>query len=682
MKSAPISPPPPEMVFGRAIVADLDAGLRREWLVTNGLGGFAGGTVAGVPTRRYHGWLVAATEPPVGRRVLVGGLLEQATIGGTTVDLHDFEFADGTIGGGGYVHAQSFALDGSLPTWTYAIDDALVERRTWMAHRSNTTYVRYRHVRGSLPLDLEVGCLVTDRDFHELRRAGAGDPGPLVSPIEDGVLVRWTETGTPLRIVARDATFDPAGGWWWGFRHREEAARGLDDLADLYLAGRHRVRLAPGASWTLVLSTEAAPEADGEAALDAAKVRDSDLIHRAGAERSSAFVRQLVLAADRFIVARAIPGGTGEPAEPGAPAVEGRSVIAGYPWFNDWGRDTMIALPGLTLATGRPEIGASILRAFGHRVADGLLPNDFPSTPDERPEYNTVDAGLWYIQALRAHTEATADKGLVDELLPVVRGIVDAYISGTRYGIGVDGRDGLLRAGEPGMQLTWMDARYDGRVVTPRIGKPVEINALWYNALCTVGPWLLDRGETAVGTSCMALAEQVVKSFRERFWRPELGHLADVVDGPDGDDLTLRPNQVFALSLPFPLLERTAARSTLEAVGRSLLTSYGVRTLAPSDPAYAGRYEGDRAERDTTYHQGPAWAWLSGAYAEAVDRVAADRATALSILRPFEAHLADAGLGSISELFDGDAPHLPRGCPFQAWSVAEVLRVWRSLAGE
>jgi predicted glycogen debranching enzyme len=676
VKAAPPAVGAPLVGHGRAILGDLGAAARREWLVTNGIGGYAMGSLAGLATRSYHGWLVAATEPPVGRRVLVGGLLERATIDGRAVALDAHEFADGTILGRGWELQESFLLDGSIPAWRFAIEDAIVERRVWMARGANTTYVRYRLARGSHPVELAVSALTTDRDFHALTRAG---PAPSVEAIEGGLLVRWSSDATPLRIVASGAEVALDGAWWWRFLHREETARGRDDLSDLYLAGTHTVTLHPGRSWTLVLSAEDDPDLDGEAAMAAAHAHDADLIRAAGGERLSPFVRQLVLAADAFIVRRdAIAEGTDDPLADR----QGRTILAGYPWFNDWGRDTMIALPGLTLATGRSAEGAAILRAYGRWVADGLLPNDFPSTGGAAPEYNTVDAALWYIQAIRAHHEATGDDALRDELLPVVRAIVDAHIAGTHHGIGIDHGDGLLHAGEPGLQLTWMDARVDDWVVTPRIGKPVEINALWYNALVTAGSWMLNAADHATGQTYMALAEQVAKSFRRRFWDPRLGYLADVVDGPAGDDFALRPNQVFALSLHFPLLEGAPARSTLDAVGRALLTSYGLRSLAPTDPAYRGSYAGDRLARDGAYHQGTAWAWLMGAYAEAIERVTSDRATALAVLRPFEAHLADAGQGSISEIFDGDAPHLARGCPAQAWSVAEVLRVWRSLARE
>jgi predicted glycogen debranching enzyme len=676
VKSAPQRAGGPLVEHGRAILGDLDAAIRREWLVTNGIGGFAMGTLAGLATRAYHGWLVAATEPPVGRRLLVGGLVERVTVGDRTVAIDAHEYADGMIDGRGFELQESFLLDGSIPAWRFAIEDQIVERRVLMARGSNTTYVRYRLARGSRPLRLAVSALTTDREFHAPTRAG---PSPAVEAIDRGLIVRWPGDPTPLRILAYDADVATDAAWWLRFLHREETARGQDDVSDLYLAGTHTTTLQPGRPWTLILSADEEPDLDAEAALTAAYGHDADLVRAAGGERLSPFVRQLVVAADAFIVRRdAVSEGDGDPLAGG----EGRSIIAGYPWFNDWGRDTMIALPGLTLATGRAAEGAAILRAFGRWVADGLLPNDFPSTAGVTPEYNTVDAALWYIQAIRAYHEATGDDALRDELLPVARAIVEAHIAGTRHGIGVDQADGLLRAGESGVALTWMDARLDDWVVTARMGKPVEINALWYNALVTVGSWLLGAADHATGQTYMTLAEQVARSFRRRFWHPELGYLADVVDGPAGDDLALRPNQVFALSLHFALLEGDQARSALAAVGQALHTSYGLRTLAPADPAYLGTYAGDRRVRDGAYHQGTAWAWLMGAYAEAIERVTGDRAAALSILRPFEAHLADAGQGSISEIFDGAAPHLPRGCPAQAWSVGEVLRVWRQLARE
>jgi predicted glycogen debranching enzyme len=339
----------------------------------------------------------------------------------------------------------------------------------------------------------------------------------------------------------------------------------------------------------------------------------------------------------------------------------------------------MISLPGLALATGRSEEAASILRTFARYFADGLLPNNFPDSAGVIPGYNTADATLWYVLAIRAHHQATGDDALVADLLPTLLQIVERHLAGTRYGIGVDPADGLLRAGEPGVQLTWMDAKVGDWVVTPRIGKPVEINALWYNALRTVEGILADRADAVEAARLRALADRTRDSFRARFRRQDLDHLADVVDGPARDDWTLRPNQIFALSLPFPLLEGEEARAALGAVGRSLLTSYGLRSLAPEDPAYRGDYGGDQVRRDGAYHQGPVWSWLLGPYAEASYRLTGDRDASLAVLRPIGDHLRDAGLGSVSEIFDGDPPHLPKGCAAQAWGVAETLRVWRHL---
>jgi len=669
-----IRPGEPLVHFGRAICGDLNAALRREWLVTNGLGGYASGTLAGIASRRYHGLLIAALEPPVGRTVLVGGLVERASFvadrpGGRTFSLDTQEYAGGTIDPHGYRLVESFVLDGSVPTWTFALDDAILERSIWMEHGQNVTYVRYRVVRSSRMIDLWVTPLVTYRDHHSLR-FGMGW-SPVVDLHPNGLVMRAGKGAVPFHVLATGATIEPVQDWWWGFEHREEAARGLDDRSDMFAAGTLRHRLSAGATWTLVLSVPEDAGLDGEAALERERARERDLLELAGADRGSPFVRGLVLAADQFLVRR----DRTDRAEPGT------TVIAGYHWFNDWGRDTMIALPGLTLATGRAADGAAILRSYAGFVSDGLLPNNFPDRAGTTPGYNTADAALWFVQAARAWHETTADDNLIDELLPTLREIIDRHIEGTRFGIGSDPTDGLLRAGEPGLQLTWMDAKINDWVVTPRMGKPVEINALWYNALRTVGGWLAERGEDA-GGRYLTLADQVAASFRVRFWRPNLRYCADVVDGVAGDELRLRPNQIFAVSLPYPLLDGDPARQVVDAVGRSLLVSYGLRTLAPSDPAYRGMYSGNARRRDESYHQGPAWSWLIGAYADAVERVSGDRALALSVLAPFQDHLSDAGLGSISEMFDGDPPHAPRGAIAEAWGVAEVLRAWRRLSNE
>jgi predicted glycogen debranching enzyme len=657
-------PAAPAVAFGRETCGDLPSGLRREWLVTNGLGGYASGTLAGVSTRRYHGLLVAALAPPVGRTVLVGGLVEWVAYDGHRYPLCTHEWGGGTIDPHGYRHLQSFHLEGMLPVWIYAFGDALLEKRVWMAARANTTYLRYRLVRGSRGVGLEITPLVTYRDFHALT-SGRGW-APEVEAGSGGATIRARAGAVPFRLQAVGGLFAPGGEWYWNFLHREETVRGLDDRADLYAPGSFRAHLPPGGSLALVMTAEASADPDGDRSLTAAQDRQRELLAQAGAERAHPLVRQLVLAADQFIVRR------------GPEAAAAKTVIAGYHWFNDWGRDTMIALPGLALCTGRTADAEAVLREFSQYVRDGLIPNNFPDRPGVDPGHNTADASLWYVLAVRAHREATGDRRLADELLPVLREIVDRHVTGTRYGIGVDPADGLLRAGQPGWQVTWMDAKVGDWVVTPRIGKPVEINALWYNALRTLVECLAARGDPA-SRRYADLADRARAAFRARFVRPDQGALADVVDGPDGDDLAIRPNQILAVSLPFPLLDGGAATAVVEAVGRALLTTAGLRSLSPDDPRYHGDYAGDISRRDGAYHQGPAWAWLLGAYAEAHFRVHRDPEVALGFLRPFEPHLRDAGLGTISEIFEGDPPHLPRGCIGQAWSVAEVLRVWRIL---
>ena len=651
-----IASEPTFIELGPDVCGDLDSAIRHEWLVTNGLGGYAFGTVAGVATRVYHGLLVAALSPPVGRTLLVGGLAEWATVDGERVALHAHEYDDGTIDQHGYRRLSSVRLEGMRPAFIYAIGDIRIEKRIWMADGANTTYVRYESVGADRPIELELTPLTAFRNHHEPGREADGVPGG------------------PLRILTPGGAFTPAGRWSRGFRHREETARGLADRSDLWAVGEARFTLRRDQPATLVLTADPGEAAEPGVALAAAIERDAGLLRRSGATDASPFVRDLVLAADQFLVRRDIPTTGGEP-EPG------RTVIAGYPWFNDWGRDTMISLPGLCLATGRCDEAATILRSFARFVRDGLLPNNFPDRAGDLPEYHTVDASLWYPLAVRAHAAASGSTDLVDELLPTLRSILDAHLAGTRFGIGMDPGDGLLRGGAEGYQLTWMDARVDGWVVTPRRGKPVEIQALWINALRIVGAWLVERGDPdGAGARYLEVAERGSGAFVRRFWRPEVGHLADVVDGPDGDDASLRPNQVLALSLPHPLVDGAIAASVLDAVGRSLAVPLGLRSLAPTDPAYRPRYQGDRRFRDAGYHQGTVWTWLIGPYAEAVARVRGD-AAGLEILRPFGDHLRSAGLGSVSEILEPEPPFEPRGCPFQAWGVAEVLRVWRALGG-
>ncbi len=562
--SAPTVISQPLVRCGREIGGDLPSALRREWLVTNGLGSYASGTVAGVNTRRYHGLLVTALNPPVDRTVMVSGLVEWATYDGRRAPLSANEFAGGTVDPQGYRYLQSFALEGLLPVWTYALGDALLERRVWMVYGADTTYVEYRLVRGSGALQMEITPLVTYRSFHSLSSGQGWQLG--VEPQPRGVTVRAFEGARPFRLLADDGQFTPGAGWWWNFAYREETARGLDDHGDLYGIGTFTTTLTPGASYALTLTAEAGEPARAGDARAAAEDRQRQLLRAAAAEAAHPVVQQLTLAADQFIVGR-VPPRPSEASSVATPAVHGslenKTVIAGYHWFNDWGRDTMISLRGLALATGRPEDAANILRSFAQYIEDGLLPNNFPDQSGAVPGYNTVDATLWYIVAIAAYEQATGDEALMDELLPALRQIVDAHTRGTRYHIGVDPQDGLLHAGEPGVQLTWMDAKVGDLVVTPRIGKPVEIQALWYNALRIVAAALAQR-EDSTASQYAAQADRVRASFLARFRRPDRASLADVVDGPGGDDWTFRPSQIFAVSLPYPLLEGDEAVAVVD----------------------------------------------------------------------------------------------------------------------
>ena len=672
------------ITLGRADCGDLAIARRKEWLVTNGLGGFASGTVAGVNTRRYHGLLVAALRPPVDRTVLVAKLDAETVYDGRRYALATNAFADGTIDPRGYRYVETFRLDGLIPTWSYALGDAILEQRVWMAHGANTTYVTYTLARGSDPMHLAIRPLCTYRDFHHLAvpRWEAD-----IRPVPGGVEIASFPDAQPYRVVADRGTYDPIGVWYRAFEHGVEAERGFDHVEDLYVPGHLHASLDPGETLTLVCSTDPVAPHAGAEPLAAQHAREAALLAECPADDPD-WIHQLVLAADQFIVRRDMPsvdhGGAARPAGRSAIGDIGNTVIAGYPWFADWGRDTMIALPGLALATARPEIAADVVRTFARHVSQGMLPNRFPDN-GPAPDYNAVDATLWYFDAIDAYVRQTGDLDLARELFPVLVDIVQWHERGTRHGIGRDPEDGLLRAGEPGVQLTWMDAKVGDSVITPRIGKPVEVNALWHHALCVMADLAMLLGDGPAAEHYRADADRVAAAFRAGFWNAIGGYLYDVIDGPEGEfgpdgrrrDASLRPNQILAVALPHPVLDAVRARSVVDVCARRLWTSYGLRSLAADDPRFVGRYAGGPAARDAAYHQGTVWAWLAGPFAVAHYRVYGDPVTARSFLAPFAQHLADAGLGSISEVFDSDPPHEPHGCPAQAWSVAAVLAAWR-----
>lgn len=650
--------------FDQELCRDVKAASEREWLETNGLGGFASSTITGLNTRRYHGLLVAATNPPVGRTALLAKLEETLVIEGRRYDLSANRY-EGVIHPQGYQYLKEFRLD-PFPVFSYEIDGIEIEKSVFMIYGENSTGVQYKaRCAGERRCFLEVRPLIAFRDYH-----GTTHENAVLNPsvmIERGLASVAPYEGLPTLYLAHDAgEVDPQGYWYHNFEYEQERERGLDFKEDLFspLALKFDLRFdsKTAAQASIIASIERREASDAE------RVRRDEIERRkaiaASAPNEDSLVQALVTAADQYLVAR----GTYN------------TIIAGYHWFGDWGRDTMIALPGLTLVTGRREIAKSILLEFARHIDRGMLPNRFPDA-GEKPEYNTVDATLWYFEAVRALLDYTNDYEFVKEnLYAVLVDIIDWHTRGTRFGIRVDA-DGLLASGEEGAQLTWMDAKVSDYVVTPRRGKPVEIQALWYNALRVIGELAREFGDAPNQKRYGEMAAQAKRGFNAQFWNEEALCLYDVVDG-EKRDASIRPNQIFAVSLPYTMLSREKAKRVVAVVERELLTPFGLRSLAPTDPQYIGRYEGDGWERDIAYHQGTVWAWLMGPFITAYVKVNGEnvgrsnraRARATEWLAGFQDHLSDAGLGHISEIFDADSPHRPRGCIAQAWSVAELLR--------
>ncbi|MEM8612950.1 MAG: amylo-alpha-1,6-glucosidase [Cyanobacteria bacterium P01_H01_bin.105] len=659
------------LTCGRELCGDLATAATREWLVTNGIGGYAAGTVAGILTRRYHGLLVAALQPPLGRTLLVT-TLEETVYTDKYHSLSTNRWVDGSVTPQGYRLIENFYLEGTTPVWTFAIDDGLLEKRIWMQPRANTTYVQYHLQRGSTKVELSLKALVNYRDYHSNTQGRNWQMQ--TERVPDGVCIRGFPEAVPYYLLSDRGEFELHHDWYQGFELALERYRGLSNVEDHLCIASLTVELAPGDSLLFAASTESAASLDGPAALairqsyEQQLLAQSQVLEQQAQGFSTEHFRQLVLAADQFIVDR-----------PLADEPDGKTVIAGYPWFGDWGRDTMISLPGLTLATGRPHIARTVIRTFARYLDQGMLPNLFPDA-GETPEYNTVDAILWYFEAIRAYYAATGDEELLREIWPELTAVIDWHQRGTRYNIHLDS-DGLLYAGEVGVQLTWMDAKVEDWVVTPRIGKPVEISALWYNALRCMEWFATILGKPA--QDYKTLAQHTLTGF-QRFWQG--AYCYDVLDGPDGNDAAMRPNQIFAISLPFAggeaggaLLDPQQQQAVIDICGRELLTSHGLRSLTPTHPQYIGTYGGDPFQRDGAYHQGTTWGWLLGPYVQAHFRVYQDATQARQLLKPLIQHLYGGCIGSLSEIFDGDAPMTPRGCFAQAWTVAEVLRVWSLL---
>jgi predicted glycogen debranching enzyme len=623
-----------EITVGRQLCGSLTEAAAREWLVSDGVGGYAMGTVAGLRTRRYHGTLVVATQPPIGRQLALAALDPVIVVGDRRIRLATHEWADGTVDPAGHVHLESFHLRDGLPRWRWSIGDVALDAELAMLHGRSAVGIAYRLVRAPGPLRLVVEALCTWRDVHGERFAG---DDPLVTPTVDGFVFE-----NAYRV--RGPGYEPAGGWYRGSRQRAEAERGLNAVEDLWFAGRFVADLEVGESISVEAwagDLDVAPPA-AEQIIATAHQRAAEITSRAGA--TDDIDRLLVTAADQFVVA-------------------GPTVVAGYPWFGDWSRDTMTSYAGLLLETKRWDEGRDLLVRAAGTLSAGMLAN----TADAGgTEYNTVDGTLWFLHAVGRHLDVTGDVDLGAQLAPDLAAIVQHHVEGTRFGIGVDAGDGLLRQGVEGWALTWMDARVDGIPVTPRWGKPVEINALWINGLAVVAS--IQERLRIDASATRSLEAQARRSFALRFVHS--GGLYDVVDGPDGDDASVRPNQLLAVSLPHGPLGADVALSACAP----LLTSLGMRSLAPSDDRYIPRHRGGPNERDRAYHQGTVWPWLIGPYVDAMVKVGGN---ADGLLDGLVAHLSEWGLGSVSETADAAAPHGATGCPFQAWSVAELLRARR-----
>jgi predicted glycogen debranching enzyme len=623
---------------------------RSEWLETDGLGGFASGTASGIRTRRYHAILLAATKPPAGRVVLVNGFEAWLERPGESIAFTSQHYAPDVIHPDGAERVEAFDPD-PWPSWVFVLPDGSRIEHGLLVQPGRSATSLYWRLRAGRGGTLAVRPLLSGRDYHALHQE---NPTFRFDAEVTGERVVFRPYPDLPAIVARsNGVYTHQPDWYRNFLYADERARGLDHVEDLASPGVFRWDLAQGeAMWTLAVEGHEPPE-------------DLATLRAAEQQRRRRFSSRLHRAADAYLVRRG----------------SGKTIVAGYPWFTDWGRDTFIALRGICLATGRLEEARAILLEWAGEVSEGMLPNRFPDS-GEAPEFNAVDAALWYVVAVYDFLKVAKRVAQRDRktLEAAVDAILSGYARGTRYGIRVDD-DGLLAAGEPGIQLTWMDAKVGDWVVTPRIGKPVEVQALWLNAL-RIGSTFSERWADLYAKGCAA--------FDDRFWNEAAGALHDVVDvdhRPGTVDPTFRPNQIFAVGgLPFAVLDDARARRVVDAVEARLLTPLGLRSLAPDEPGYAARYQGGVRERDSAYHQGTVWPWLIGAFVEAWVRVRGDtleakRQARPRFLEPLLRHLDDAGMGHLPEVADGDAPHAPGGCPFQAWSVGEALRLDRTVLG-
>jgi predicted glycogen debranching enzyme len=642
------------LIFGIERLRNLDDSLSKEWLETNGLGGFACSTILGANTRRQHGLLVAALHPPVDRHVLLSKFEERVLVGG-----HEHHISTNLYPGTIYPHGFNIQTEFRLhpwPTFRFATADFEIEKTIFLVHAENTVVVGYKNLRARGPMELKVRPLLAFRDYHSLaKRNNAANMA--VQRAENFVSVQPFAHLPRLYFYAKFASLDAKADWYFRFTYPVERERGLDFEEDLFTPFEMTLQISAGKTAFIVVSTDKKREVDAEKLVAIERER------RKSHEKERDFARRMLrISADSFIARR---------------GKDNLTVLAGFPWFTDWGRDTMIALHGLTLTTKRFDVARKILQTFAQFCDRGMIPNVFPDA-ENKPEYNTVDASLWFVVASWQYWKTSRDDDGARKILPAVRDVVKFYRDGTRYDIHADA-DGLITAGAEGTQLTWMDVKVDGYVPTPRHGKAVEINALWLNALLMLAEMEEKLGKNVpAAVSLRRDADRVAANFNKTFWNSDGNYLFDVVRG-NFRDAAIRPNQIFAVSLPRSPLEKSRQKAVLDVVTEHLLTPFGLRTLSPRDEKYVGRYTGDRWQRDCAYHQGTVWPWLIGPYCDAYARVhgngRAQRREIARIVQPLLDHLNDAGLGSVSEIFDGDEPHRPVGCFAQAWSVAELLRI-------
>lgn len=672
------------MPWGEQKVSQLEPLLTREWLVANGLGGYASGTVAGVATRRYHGLLIAALHPPLGRMFVLAHLSEQIRLAsGQRIRLSAEERRGEPLAIPGADYLVEFRLDTGLPVWRYQVDGIVLEKSVFLVHQQNTVHVTYRLLEGPECVGLELlpavhfrphdapvsTPLPDDFQFHAAQNRYQISAGPQLPDLR-------------MQLHGQRAAFTFEPQTITRLFYRTEESRGYESQGDLWSPGCFRVDLRKGNDANLVASTESWEILEAlhpEEAARAERERRARLLARPVPRAHEDVARELVLAADQFIIR---PVGRRENAAAMEAAGDERSITAGYHWFTDWGRDTMISLEGLALITGRHAEARRILQNFACHIRHGLIPNLFPEGQSEGV-YHTADATLWFFHALARYLAHTDDQATLRLLLPRLRDVLDHHLRGTLFGIGVDPSDGLLRQGAKGYQLTWMDAKVGDWVVTPRQGKAVEINALWYNALRLMERWVGQLEDQQAAQPLRELADRVKDSFNRRFWYEPDSYLYDVVDGPEGNDSSCRPNQILSFTLDYPVLDERRWESVLRIVRQELWTPFGLRSLSPHHPVFHAHCDGDLRARDAAYHQGTVWAWLIGPFVDAWLRVhPQERHGAREFLRGFEEHLDEACIGTISEIFDAAPPHTPRGCVAQAWSVAEVLRAWVNTADE